>query len=255
MLKEIEIKEENSGSGKDILYLTDDLQLLKTLRDKGAKAAAILTAENRNEDFTGIPYAVERPEELEQRELIRIYKRLAGLPWDILETERCRLREMTLQDLERLYEIYQDAAMTRYMENLYEDKAEERTYTEHYIKYIYEFYGYGIWIIEEKESGIIIGRAGIEPKEDRKELGYMIALPWQRQGYAYEVCAAILEYAWKEIGCNRIYSSVRPDNTASVRLLEKLGFHKVRGADAEGLQKYAIQRSKAAKKPDAYHKA
>lgn len=149
---------------------------------------------------------------------------------------------MTVEDVDRLYEIYEDSSITRYMENLYADREKERKYAEDYRRYIYEFYGYGIWIIEEKETGTIIGRAGIEPKEEDVELGYMIALPWQRKGYAFEVCGAILEYVWKEVGCGRIVSQVQPDNISSIGLLKKLRFHKSEESGSEGMEKYVIKR-------------
>ena len=135
--------------GGGILYLTDCLPLLRELLARGEKAAAILTEENRGEDFTGLAYAVEKVEELEAEDFVRLYRRLAGLPWEILETERCRLRELTGGDVERLYEIYADPSITRYMEGLFADREQERRYMEDYRRYVYEFYGYGIWGIEE----------------------------------------------------------------------------------------------------------
>lgn len=227
MVKEITVwlKRENK---KEILYMTDDLSLLRQLAEEGKKVAAVLTEANREEDFSGIPYAFEQIEELNQTDYENIYRRLARLPWEILETKRCRLREMTEDDLEALYEIYAGKGITQYMEGLFKNPEDEREYITNYRKYVYEFYEYGMWIIEEKESGKIIGRAGVDPHGEENELGYVIAKPWQRQGFAYEVCSAILEYMWRtQPGCREIFSRVHPENIASVRLLEKLGFEKM----------------------------
>lgn len=229
MLEKIRIKSKYKDiSDESWLYLTDDLQLLKELQKAGEKAAAVLTPENGSKDFSGIPYAVEKPEELEEEDLERLYRRLAGLPWYILETNRCRLREMTPADTDRLYEMYADPGITRYMEPLFENREEERHYIEDYRKYVYEFYGYGMWLIEDAISGQVIGRAGIEAKEEALEMGYMVAVPWQRQGIAYEVCRGILTYVQREIECERIVSRVRQDNFPSVRLLVRLGFHQLK---------------------------
>lgn len=236
MVKKILIE---GRQGQGVLYLTDHLPLLRTLLARGEKAAAILTEDNRDEDFTGLPYAVEHVEELEPVDLVRLYRRLAGQPWDILETGRCRLREMTAMDVDRLYEIYADASITRFMENLYEDREKERRYIEDYRKYVYEFYGYGIWIIEDKASGITIGRAGVEPRAGEVELGFVIGVPWQRQGYGYEVCSGILDYVRQEIQCETVLSRVHPENQASVRLLQKLGFCKSEEAGPDGMEVYA----------------
>ena len=244
MVKEIVIKIEKEKI-EDILYLTDDLALLRALTEKGKKAAAVLTKENRNEDFSGILYALEQIEELDQNDYEKIYKRLAGIPWGILETKRCRLREMTEEDLDALYEIYAEESITRYMENLYEDREEERKYIADYRKYVYGFYEYGMWIVEEKETGRIIGRAGVDPHGEEMELGYVIGVPWQRQGYAGEVCQAILLYMWKEIeGCQEIISRVLPENTASVKLLQKLGFEKA--GKREEMEVYRIRKAETA---------
>ena len=52
---------------------------------------------------------------------------------------------MTTEDLDILYEIYSYPEITRYMEDLYEDREEEEEFTRNYIKCMYHFYGYGIW--------------------------------------------------------------------------------------------------------------
>ncbi|MBO5093140.1 MAG: GNAT family N-acetyltransferase [Lachnospiraceae bacterium] len=228
MLKKIKIKSKYDDLRNGLLYVTDDLRLLQKLREVGEAAAAVLTPENRDEDFSGVPYAVERMEELEEEDWERLYRRLAHLPWQIAETERCRLREMTAADTDRLYEIYADTEITRYMEPLFEERDKERRYIEDYRKYVYEFYGYGMWVIEEKASGQVIGRAGIEAKEETLELGYMVALPWQGKGIAYEACGAVLEYVRREIGSVSVTARTSPANLPSIRLLEKLGFWKRR---------------------------
>ena len=233
------------GGESGMLYLTDDLAFLRTLQANGEKAAAILTEKNRDADFSGIPYAVERPEEMEPDDLERLYRRLAGLPWNILETERCRVREMTVADVDRLYEIYADDSITRFMENLFEDRDEERRYAADYRRCVYEFYGYGIWIVEEKATGTVIGRAGLEPGERGAELGYVIAKPWQGQGFAFEVCRAVLAFAEREIECKRIVSRVQPHNDASVALLKKLGFHLTVETDPSGMSVYALMTKNA----------
>ena len=129
--------------------------------------------------------------------------------------------------MDSLYDIYKEESITQYMEGLFENPDEEREYITNYRKYVYAFYEYGMWIIEEKATGKIIGRAGIDPRGEENELGYVIGVPWQKQGYAYEVCMGILHYAQTEMeGCEKIISKVQPENTPSIRLLEKLGFEK-----------------------------
>jgi ribosomal-protein-alanine N-acetyltransferase len=58
----------------------------------------------------------------------------------------------------------------------------------------------------------------------RGSIGYELARPFWRQGIMSEALTAILALGFGEMGLNRIDAVVLPDNLASIRLLEKLGF-------------------------------
>ena len=179
--------------------------------------------------FEGVKYVLEGegefdPEEFDDDYLENIYRRLKRIPWDILETQRCLIRETSINDLDAFYEIYSDPEITRFTENLME-RSEEEKYTENYRDCIYEVYGHGIWTVVLKETGEIIGRAGLDERAgfDTPELGFVIGKKWQRQGLAYEACNGILKWA-ADNGMKDIMSLTDQDNTASVNLLKKLGF-------------------------------
>lgn len=171
---------------------------------------------------------VEGFEEVDFYFLERVYQRFHHLPWTVIETERCCLREITLEDLDDLYRLYEPEEMTRYMEGLYEDRKKEEEYTKAYIEKMYSFYGYGLWVVVEKASGRIIGRAGLGnlevDGEIQLELGYLIAREKQRQGLAYEVCQGILDYAREATEFRTIHCLIQEQNKASIGLAEKLGF-------------------------------
>ena len=177
-------------------------------------------------DFWGIGHLLQGFDEVDAIYLKRIFERCHNIPWKICETKRCIIREITVEDVDRLYEIYSEPSITEYMEDLFENPKEEKEYTMQYIKNIYHMYGYGMWIIEEKQTGQIIGRAGLEQNEGMEglELGYVIAVPYQRKGYAYEVCSAILDYAWENLETEVITSAIEKGNVASEKLCQKLGF-------------------------------
>lgn len=208
------------------LYLTDDVNLLRMWQKSGLEGAVLLHEGNRQEDFLGIMYALERVEELDGEELDRIYRRLHELPWKILETDRCVVREITVGDVDRLYEIYAEPSVTKYMDNLFADREEEKAYTQGYIRNMYGFYGYGMWIVEVKYLGRVIGRVGIEPCGEENELGYVIAEPWRRLGIAKEVCRAVMKYGFEELGLDQISARVQRENQPSKGLLQNLGFQK-----------------------------
>lgn len=208
------------------LYITDSSRQYDFWRGYGRYVLPYRHEENQTEAFEGAEYLIERLDEIDYEVVDMAYRRLAGIPWEILRTKRCIVRETIEEDVDRLYDIYEGPMVTEYMEKLYEDRNEEIAYIRDYRKRMYGFYGYGIWTILTKQEGEIIGRAGISWREefDVPELGFVIGVPWQRQGYAYEVCSAILNYAWKEIGFKQIQALVMEHNEKSAALCRKLGF-------------------------------
>ena len=152
-----------------------------------------------------------------------------GIPWDILTTERCLVRETSVEDLDAFYEIYAEPSVTQYTEGLYPERAQEEAWLKDYMENMYYFYNYGVWTICDKATGQIIGRAGFSNREgyEDPELGFVIGVPWQRQGYATEVCRALLKYGKVELGFERVQMLVMPGNETSLHLAENLGFQRL----------------------------
>lgn len=167
----------------------------------------------------GTRYAVESLAELDIEYLERVRRRYNHIPWDIGETDRCLIRELSLSDLPALYELYDKPGMTDFVEPLY-DYETELEYQKAYIENMYGFYEYGMWLVFSRETGKLIGRAGLE----HDELGYMIAPKFQNQGYATEVCRFIIDYARENTDFEELYCRIDERNTASVCLAKKLGF-------------------------------
>lgn len=213
-------------AGEETLFISDSAETLEKLLSKNRYAIALYHNKNKNKSFPRALYAVEDVEWLESSSYEEVYRRLAGIPWDILETERLKVRESTVEDIEAFYRIYEEPSITRYMENLFPEAEEEKAYMEAYIKQIYGFYGYGLWTVALKEGGEIIGRAGLSIREgyDLPELGFAIEKKHQQKGYGFEVCRGILEYAEKKLSFSGVQALVKKENEASLRLLEKLGF-------------------------------
>lgn len=230
----------------DSLYLTDDPVTLNDLLKQGYYVAGLLHEGNKDAHFCGNCYLLELPEKEEDFDVMWIegvYRRLAGLPLDILETKHFLLRESTVADVDEFYKIYEEKSITRYMDNLFQNPLKEKEYMEKYIKEIYGFYGYGIWTVIKKDTTEIIGRAGLSVRAgyDLPELGYVIGVPWQKKGYAYEICEGILSYAKDTLQFEEVQAFVRPLNLSSIRLLEKLNFS-LRGETTISEEKHLIYR-------------
>lgn len=233
----------------DPLYITDAAGTAKAFLDQGKAVVVYLHADNRSENFDGCRYAFEDPASIDIEYLERIYRRYHGIPWDILETSRCHLRETTVDDVAKFFRIYADKSICKYTEDLYPTMEEEIEYTKEYIANAYHFYEFGVWTIVHKETGKIIGRAGLSVREgfEEPELGYVLDTAYQGQGIALEVCSSILDYAKEYLGAETINALVHRENEASLRLLDKLGFCKT---DFEN----DFQRSHADPMQDLYRK-
>lgn len=206
------------------LFITSDQSLLDLARE--ADIPTIAYQQPGKDIFLQADMVVEGFEEVDSTFLQRVYERHYHIPWTILETKRCIVRELELSDLDELFAMYAEPGMTDYMEGLFEYE-EELQYQRDYIKYMYGFYGYGMWLVFEKKIGTLIGRAGLEHQEKlngEMELGYAIRTSFQHQGYAYEVCQAIVEYAKEELQTPLLHCLIEKGNNISEKLAQKLGF-------------------------------
>lgn len=208
-----------------ILWMTSDKRAARKLISQNKPVLGCIL-NGSDTYFDGLKYVCVDVAGLEMEYLERVYRRYKELPWDICETGRCLIRETTVADVDAFYDIYKDPSITRYMENLFADPDEERAYARDYIDKVYDFYGFGVWTVILKESGRVIGRAGLSMREgfEEPELGFVIGVPWQNKGLAHEVCLAIISYGENALEFERIMALVEQGNEASGKLCEKLGF-------------------------------
>ena len=234
-------EETDAFAEKEVLYITDNSKTLKNLLKKNLYAIALYHDKNRDVSFADALYAVENVEELTYKAYDEVYRRLAGIPWDILETQRLKVRESTVGDVKEFYRIYREPSITYYMEDLFQDPDEENAYMEAYIRQIYGFYGLGMWTVLLKNTGQVIGRAGLSIREgyELPELGFVIDVSHQGRGYALEACRAILTYAKEELCFEQVQALVRQENEASINLLKKLEFQYERNVVERG-QEYLL---------------
>lgn len=230
MQKKFYINIDKEMEKDEYVLLTDETEVAIECSEQQQPYLFLLTEENKHESLPTGVYCIERMEDASEDYLKKVYQRAKGLPWEILTTERLLIREITVEDVPRLYELYAEDSITRYMEPLFPTRQQEEEYTRDYIKNVYYFYGYGMWLITLKESGEVIGRAGLEYKEgfEGLEMGFMLGKEYQHKGYAYEACKAILEYAKSELEQNDIYAVVHKENLASISLCERIGLKEKR---------------------------
>ena len=239
------IQKDDSLYKEEAILLTDDAILAKECSNRGVPYVFFLHEQNKQESLPSGAYCVESLADVSCEYLDRVYRRAKGLPWNILTTDRLQIREITPEDVPRLYELYEDESITRYMEPLFPNQQQEIDYTKDYIKYVYSFYGYGMWLITLKKNGEIIGRAGLEYKEgfEGLEIGFMLGREYQNKGYAYEACKGILNYALEELEQTSFRAIVHRDNEPSRNLCEKLGFHKLEQSEKDEYLEYRMNKA------------
>ena len=94
----------------------------------------------------------------------------------------------------------------------------------------YELLGFGLYLIEEKETRATIGICGLLQRETlaSPDLGYALLPEHWGKGYALEAAAAVMSFGRKTLGMSRIFAITNPDNVRSIGVLEKLGFRFVK---------------------------
>lgn len=204
--------------------LSDDREAL--LAAQAAKRAVVAIGEG---EFYEIPYVAEDWDAVSTDYLERVVRRDQGLPWMIGETRRLLIREFTPQDACQVPLEPEAGAEDVCFRNPEQLKA--------YIQNQYRFYEFGIWALVEKQTGTLVGKAGLSVftfegqiteldsplAGEALELGYHIFRPFRRNGFALEACARILQYGWEQFALP-VYAKIDAGNLASMRLARQLGF-------------------------------
>jgi len=88
-------------------------------------------------------------------------------------------------------------------------------------------HGYSKWIILNATSRAAIGDSGllVLPEYGWVDLGFRLAQPYWGQGFATEAALAWVRAAFVDFQVRRLGAFVHPENVASIRILERLGFH------------------------------
>ena len=74
---------------------------------------------------------------------------------------------------------------------------------------------------------LMLAESDLAREPGEAEIGYVLRADEWGNGYAAEAAAAMLELAWNALGISRVLATCRPENTGSVRVLEKVGMRRV----------------------------
>ena len=144
----------------------------------------------------------------------------------VLETERLIIRYLSDDDAEFMLELLNDPA---FIQNIGDRKIRSlngaRTYIQNGPVASYAKHGFGLYLVQLKETGESIGICGLIRRDqlDDVDIGYAFLPKFWSQGYAIESARAIKQYAHDVIGLKRMVAITDPSNAGSVHVLEKLG--------------------------------
>jgi ribosomal-protein-alanine N-acetyltransferase len=155
---------------------------------------------------------------------------------DELETARLKLRRFTPADRDAYLAIRSQpevAARLGYTSEEAEAKTEwflgldQRSWAER---------GHGVWAVCDRDDGALLGHAGLWylPTFDAVEVLYGYGGSAWGRGLATEAARAVVEVAFGVLALERLIALAAPDNSGSLRVIEKLGFVRLREAEHRG---------------------
>jgi [ribosomal protein S5]-alanine N-acetyltransferase len=145
----------------------------------------------------------------------------------VIVTERLVLREITRDDIDRVFKIYSDQEVVKYLgKDVYKSIDEAEYYVTRERKAFEEKKGIR-WAISLKNDNSLIGCIGywrILKEHFRAEVGYHLSPEFWRKGIMTEAFSTLIKFAFHEMNLHSIEANIDPDNYPSERLLKKLGF-------------------------------
>jgi len=145
----------------------------------------------------------------------------------VLETTRLVLRPCRDDDADALFGMYSDEQTRRYWSGApWTDPAEglRKVARDREAMELGSAMGFGI---EERATGLLIGTCALHAFHHanlRCEIGYLLSRSHWGRGLMSEALKPVLRHAFDGLRLHRIEADIDPDNTASARLLEGLGF-------------------------------
>lgn len=147
----------------------------------------------------------------------------------ILDAGSIRLRTLTVEDTNDMHAVYSDTTTMAYWGTVATKTIDEsRRLVERDIKAVDD--GLALfWAIELKATGRVIGKCTLwqfSESNRRAEVGYILNRGYWRGGLMTSALQAMINFAFSGLGLHRLEADTDSNNTASLGLLEKLGFQR-----------------------------
>ncbi|HZW31265.1 MAG TPA: GNAT family N-acetyltransferase [Isosphaeraceae bacterium] len=152
-----------------------------------------------------------------------------------LDTERLVLRMFRESDLDAYAAMLGDPEVMRYLAPNPMTRAEAWRNMAMVLGH-WQLRGFGLWALEERASGLLVGRAGCWLPEGWPgfEVGWALRRECWGRGYATEAARAAVHHAFTALGQTRVISLIRPDNARSIAVAARLGMTDCGKTDLNG---------------------
>jgi RimJ/RimL family protein N-acetyltransferase len=144
-----------------------------------------------------------------------------------LETDRLLLRRFNVDDDQFILTLLNEPSFLRYIGDKKVRTLEDaRQYILKGPIASYERHGFGLCLVELRESHTPIGMCGLLKREELPDpdIGFALLPDFWNKGFAFEAASAMLKDARERLSLRRILAITSLDNDASIKLLERLGF-------------------------------
>jgi RimJ/RimL family protein N-acetyltransferase len=143
------------------------------------------------------------------------------------ETQRLRFRPLEMGDVDELVALHEDPLVARFL------GSRDRVWMEGLIRMVDEEWaerGHGRVAAVERESGRFIGRTGLKYWQQfgETEVSWVLHADARGKGYATEAGAAALRWGFERFDPPYLTAMIQPDNSASLRVAERLGMKPIR---------------------------
>lgn len=213
-------------NAKETVVIEDSCFGAQAAKAAGITCVGFVNLHSGKQDLSMADVLLESFETIDHRFFTNVLSRSTGQPVTIADTKRLVIREMSVEDVPDMYEIYKNPEVRKFIPDIDEYLEEEVEKQAAYIRNVYSFYGYGIWGVYSKTTKQLIGRCGIENQtidgKNEITLSYLLDNKHWGYGYAIECCKAVFAYAQSELDINRIVAVIDKENKRSLQTAKSL---------------------------------
>lgn len=161
----------------------------------------------------------------------------------ILKTKRLILREFTVSDQKFILELINTPDWIKYIgDKKVHSLDDAKEYLENGPIKSYKENGYGLWLVQLKDTGAPIGMCGLINRDTLTDvdIGFALLPKYYNLGYAYEIAEATLKHGKNTLNLKKIVAITDPVNKSSIKLLEKIGLQFEKNLELSGCDKVLL---------------